>query len=60
MTLPKDVVRCYGEDCNRKEDCQRRFTMRDDPVAIYSYSLSLIDDDGTCDAFIDKGGVDGI
>ena len=54
MTLPKDICRCYGEDCDRKLICLRYQTMkRDAPNIVRTYSLSLMDDDGSCKGFLE-------
>lgn len=52
--LPNDICRCYGQDCDRKLICQRYMTIRiDAPNTVRSYSLSMMDDNGQCKAFIE-------
>jgi hypothetical protein len=34
-------TRCYGDGCPEKEQCLRFTTMRHDPPALLSYTLSL-------------------
>jgi hypothetical protein len=55
--LRKDICRCYGEDCDRKLECLRYQTIRVDPVAVYSYSLSLMPECGECESFLPVLGI---
>lgn len=49
-----DITRCYGQHCNKKQQCRRFTTMRIDPPALLSYANTLINDrNGICDEFIE-------
>ena len=49
--LPYDYSRCYGDKCDKKEQCQRFLTMVIDEPRLLSYTPPMIRY-GACDAFI--------
>ena len=52
--LPVDMTRCHGKDCAEKVKCQRYRTMEvDEPDWLFSYVMSLRNQDGKCHGFID-------
>ena len=54
MPLAYDFTRCYGDGCPEKEHCLRFTTMRYDPPALLSYTLSLRrHPNETCESKID-------
>lgn len=40
--LPYDYSRCYGIECDKKEQCCRYLTMKIDPLVTLSYFATLM------------------
>jgi hypothetical protein len=53
-----DMTRCYGHDCDRREECYRYSTMRVDPDRPLWYTSTAMED-GSCDSFIPLPGMEG-
>lgn len=47
-----DYSRCYGQYCDKKEQCKRYLTMKIDEPRLLSYVLTFMHDD-VCDDFIE-------
>lgn len=50
--LTYDYSRCYGLDCDKKEQCHRYLTMAIDEPRLLSYVLTSIHN-GVCDNMIE-------
>ena len=50
--LPYDMHRCYGKECDKKDQCQRFLTIPIDDPRLLSYVASMVRN-GVCNDMIE-------
>lgn len=48
-----DITRCYGHNCDKRDQCRRYKTIIVDPVGLFSYVSSMNNGRVECDNFIE-------